>query len=132
MPPSDRRPLVLVVEDDEDTNSLYAEVLHYYGFDAIAVTHAERAFALALERRPDVMAVDVGLPDVDGLQLLARLKADARLKTIPVVCVTGYVQHHVRERAMHHGCAVFIEKPCTPQELAEALRLAIARQRSDA
>jgi CheY-like chemotaxis protein len=128
--PRNGRPLVLVVEDHEDTASLYATVLGYFGFDAIAATRAEDGFNLAVERCPDVMSVDVGLPGMDGLQLLAHLKADERVKDIPVVCVTGYVQSSVRERAMKAGCAVFLEKPCPPLQLADALRMALYRKHS--
>jgi CheY-like chemotaxis protein len=121
-PAPGRRPAVLVVDDHEDTRQMSLLVLRSQGFDAVAAAGAEDAFACASEQRPDVIVTDLAMPDGDGWDLLQKLSADDRTRTIPVVMVTACATEAVRERAAREGVDSFFFKPCPPDVLAAELR----------
>ena len=121
------RPLVLVVDDHDDTRELYVQGLAAFGFDAIAAADSNHAFRRALDVHPDIVVTDLTVPGGDGWQLVHALKHEARTRAIPVVLLTGYDEPSLRERAEHEGCAGFFVKPCLPDELATELRLVLDR-----
>ena len=116
------RPLVLVVDDHDDTRELYVEGLAAFGFDAIAAADSDHAYRQALDSHPDVVVTDLTLAGGNGWQLVHDLKREARTRAIPVVLLTGYDEASLRERAAHEGCAGFFVKPFLPDELATELR----------
>src|SRR5262249_26713373 len=83
------RPLVLLVEDSEDTRQLYAMILEDEGMDVREAKNGSEALALAAELRPDVILMDLTLPVLDGREATRRLKRDPRTAAIPVVALTG-------------------------------------------
>jgi two-component system, cell cycle response regulator DivK len=121
------RPLVLVVDDHDDTRELYVQSLMAFGFDAIAAADSEQAYRQAWDSHPDIVATDLTLRGGDGWQLLHDLKREARTREIPVVLLTGHQEPSLRERAEHEGCAGFFLKPCLPDELATELRHVLDR-----
>jgi CheY-like chemotaxis protein len=121
-----RTPVVLVVDDHEDTRQMSLIVLRTQGFDAITAEGAEAAFARACERLPDVIVTDLAMPDGDGWELIERLGADHRTKEIPVVMLTACATETVRDRAQRERLAAFFFKPCAPDVLADELRRVIA------
>jgi CheY-like chemotaxis protein len=122
-----RRPLVLVVDDHDDTRELYVQGLAAFGFDAIAAADADHAYRRAFDVHPDLVVADLTLPEGDGWQLIHDLKREARTREIPVVLLTGYDEPSLRDRAEHEGCAGFFVKPCLPDELATELRHVLER-----
>jgi two-component system phosphate regulon response regulator PhoB len=116
------RPLVLVVDDHDDTRELYVEGLMAFGFEAIEAADCEQAYRQAWGCHPDIVVTDLTLRGGDGWQLIHELKREARTREIPVVLLTGQVASSLRERAEHEGCAGFFVKPCLPDELATELR----------
>lgn len=121
------RPLVLVVDDHDDTRELYVESLVAFGFDAISAADSDQACRRAWEFHPDIVVTDLTLGGGDGWQLLHELKREARTREIPVVLLTGHHEPALRERAEHEGCAGFFVKPCLPDELATELRHVLER-----
>jgi two-component system cell cycle response regulator DivK len=118
---------VLLVEDFENTRELYTLCLRSAGYDVIEAGTGGEAIALATEHRPDIILMDVGLPDMDGWEATTKLKADARTAAIPVVAVTAHALQDERERARKVGCDGFLTKPCLPPELlAEVERVLTA------
>jgi two-component system, cell cycle response regulator DivK len=116
------RPLVLIVEDHEDTSALYALALSASGFDVIAAADGDDAFHRASEIYPDIIVTDLAMPNCDGWQFLRDLKQDVRTRNIPVVAVSGYVGRSIRDRAERDGFAAFFPKPCLPDALVAGLR----------
>jgi CheY-like chemotaxis protein len=124
----DRAPVVLVVDDHEDTRQMSLLVLRSQGFEALIAESGDAAFARACDEQPDVIVTDLAMPDGDGWELLKRLSADQRTKTIPVVMLTACATDSVRQRAASEGVAAFFFKPCAPDVLAgELRRLAASR-----
>jgi CheY-like chemotaxis protein len=119
------RPLVLLVEDHEDTCELYETALQAFGFDTVCALTGKGGFDLAVNRRPDAIAMDISLPDIDGFELLERLKHDVRTAQIPVVVVSGHAFSHTQQRARDAGCAEYLSKPCLPDDLARHLHAVI-------
>lgn len=117
-------PVCIVVDDHEDTREGYTEFLTVSGFTAIGVANARALFEALTRVRPDVIILDLQLPEVDGWDLTRMLKADRSLGDVPIVAVSGCVLPSERARAEEAGCAVFLAKPCDPGLiLAEVKRL---------
>jgi CheY-like chemotaxis protein len=124
-PPS--RPLVLVVDDHDDTRELYVQSFVLFGFEAIGAADRDEAYRRAWESHPEIVVTDLTLRDGDGWQLVEELKREPRTGDIPVVVLTGHAAPSLRERAEHEGCAGFLLKPCLPDELATELRHVLDR-----
>ena len=125
-PGANPSPVVLVVDDHEDTRQMSLLVLKSQGFTAVAADGGDVGFVDACERRPDVIVTDLAMPDGDGWELMQRLSADPRTKDIPVVMLTACATETVRQRARAEGVAAFFFKPCAPDVLADELRRLIA------
>lgn len=110
-------PRVLLVEDHADTRQMYAEFL---GIEFEVFTAADGVEALTKTRAhvPDLIVTDLSLPGMDGFELIARLRSDARLQSIPIICLSGYGGTEHEERARAAGCDRILLKPCMPDELA--------------
>lgn len=112
-------PLVLLVEDHADTRAMYAEFLRM-DFEVAEAGDGHRAIEMMRVRRPDLVITDLALPGVDGFELIAMMRADAALSTVPIICLSGYggLAHDSRARAA--GCNRILQKPCMPDTLAAA------------
>jgi len=125
-PETDRpRPLVLVIDSDPAVGELMERLASREGFDATIATTGVEGLRLAAEKRPEVITVDVVLPDTDGWKLLETLRADAQLRRTPVVVVTVVDD---RSRGLSLGAADYFVKPIDLDRMAAVL----ARRRSGA
>ena len=109
--------LVLIVEDNERNLRLVRDVLGHAGFDVVCACDAEAGIALARERRPDVILMDINLPGISGVEALARLRADAATAAIPVAALTAYAMKEDRARLLAAGFDAYLEKPVSVREL---------------
>jgi CheY-like chemotaxis protein len=116
-----RSPRVLCVEDDSATRAGYIAYLAGRGYDVRAAATGEEALALASAWAPQVIVLDLGLPDVDGWEVARRLKAAAPTLTIPIIALTGADLPHERVSAMRAGCDRHLTKPCRPADLVDAI-----------
>ena len=123
---AERSPVVLVVDDHEDTRQMSLIVLRSQGFSAMAAVGGEAGFVCAAEQQPDVIVTDLAMPDGDGWEFVQRLSSDPRTKHIPVVMLTACATETVKQRARHEGVASFFFKPCSPDVLADELRRLVA------
>lgn len=113
--------LVLVVEDHPVNLELVAALLESLRCRVLSATTAERALALAVEERPDLVLMDLQLPGMSGYEATGRLKADPRTQAIPVVAVTAHALRADEERAREAGCDAFLTKPLNPDQFHETL-----------
>jgi DNA-binding response OmpR family regulator len=120
-------PLVLLVEDHSDTRLMYAEFLSD-DFQVIQAANGEEALAAMRARPPDLVITDLSLPGVDGFELMRRMRREAALATVPVICLSGYGHTHER-RAREAGCDRLLHKPCLPDALLAAA-IDVLRQRN--
>ncbi len=110
-------PLVLIVDDVDDAQELYGDLLGFAGYRTIAARDGAAAIEAAMRERPDLILMDVQMPVLDGWEATRRLKADARTRAIPIVVLTGHALAVHEERARQAGCDAFLAKPCPPDEL---------------
>jgi two-component system, cell cycle response regulator DivK len=113
---------VLVVEDNEKNMKLFRDVLAAKGFRTLAATTGKRAVALAIEHLPDLVLMDIQLPDVDGIEALGRLRADQRTAWIPVLALTAQAMHGDEERFLGAGFDGYLSKPVNVAELLATVR----------
>ena len=104
-------PQVLVVEDNERNMKLFRDVLQASGFRTLEAATGERAVELALEQRPDLVLMDIQLPDIDGVEALRRLRADDGFAPVPVVALTAQAMEGDRERFLAAGFDGYLSKP---------------------
>lgn len=117
-----RPPLVLVVDDFEDTRIIYAESLRFAGFDVAEAANGHDAVTLAAKISPDVVVMDLAMPGMDGWEATRRLKANPRTKDIRVMAVTGHQEAEHRLLAWRAGCDDFFSKPVLPQQLIRRIK----------
>ena len=114
---------LLYIEDNLSNLSLVEQLMGECApIKLISAMQGQLGLELATRHQPDLILLDIHLPDINGAAVLARLKARPRTRDIPVVAVSGYVQRSRRERAERDGFAAFFPKPCLPDELAAGLR----------
>lgn len=117
----DRATRVLFVDDDAATRQGYAAHLSSLGYEVIGAATGHLALNLASAWAPDVIVLDLGLPDIDGWEVARQLKSATRTGTIPIIAVTGADLPHERVSAMRAGCDRHLAKPCTPADLVDAI-----------
>ena len=116
------KPRVLLVDDYPDAREMYSEYLQFSGFDVVEATNGMEALQSAVERKPDIILMDLSLPVMDGWEATRRLKADERTAAIPVVALTGHALAGISEGAKRAGCDAFVTKPCLPEDLVKEIR----------
>jgi two-component system cell cycle response regulator DivK len=102
---------VLVVEDNEKNMKLFRDVLTATGFRTLEATTGEQAVELASEHAPDLVLMDIQLPDFDGTEALRRLRADERTASLPVLALTAQAMAGDRERFLAAGFDGYVSKP---------------------
>ena len=113
---------VLVVEDNEKNMKLVRDVLEAKGYRLLEAATGGRAVELATEHRPRLVLMDIQLPDVDGVEALARLRADDRTASIPVVALTAQAMSGDRERFLAAGFDGYLSKPVDIVELVDTVK----------
>jgi DNA-binding response OmpR family regulator len=110
--------LVLVADDDDDILLLVTTRLRRDGFEVIAARNGEEALALARERQPDIAVLDVGMPKLDGLEVLQRIREDELLKEMRVMLLTAKAQESDVRRGYEVGADAYVRKPFSPADLS--------------
>jgi two-component system, cell cycle response regulator DivK len=103
--------LVLHVEDNPDNRMLVRRLLMAFGYQVVEAENASKARALVQTIRPDLILMDINMPDVDGYTLTNELKMMPNLIGVPIVAITANVMKGDRERTLSAGCDGYIEKP---------------------
>lgn len=115
---------ILLVDDDMYIRDLYAEVLKDEGYDVLIASDGEEAISVASANTPDLILLDIMLPKIDGIQVLSKLKADAKLKTVPVIMLTNFGQEDLVKQAVNIGSAEYLLKyNITPGEIIKKVGL---------
>ncbi|WP_109210703.1 MULTISPECIES: response regulator [Microbacterium] len=123
---------VLVVEDNPLNLKLVRDVLTASGYEVLPAETGEEGVTLATTCEPDLVLMDLQLPDIDGFEALRRLREDPALATVPVVAVTAFAMREDRERASRSGFDGYLEKPISIRDLPGQVGAFIGRGRTDA
>ena len=113
---------ILVVEDHEDNRQILRDLLGSAGFEMLEAGDGEAALRVAAAEQPDLILMDVQLPVLDGYEATRRIKADPKLKAIPIIVVTSYALSGEEVRARRAGCDAYVAKPYSPRQLLAKIR----------
>ncbi len=122
---------ILVIEDNEMNMKLMRAVLRAGNYQMLEAMDAETGLRLVQEHRPDVILMDIQLPGMDGLSATKIIKADPKLKEIPVFALTGFAMESDKAKAMDIGLAGYIVKPFSVKVLLETLDNYFANQQAE-
>jgi DNA-binding response OmpR family regulator len=117
---------VLVVDDERDTNDILANLVQARGFEPIQVFSGSQALAEVAERKPDLILLDLMLPDIDGFELCDRFKRARGTNLIPIIMVTALQDAHHRAAGVRVGANGYLTKPFTRQQLYEMIDSGLA------
>jgi len=115
-------PQVLVVEDNARNMKLFRDVLESSGYRTLEATTGERAVELVVEHCPDLVLMDIQLPDIDGVEALGRLRAEERTASVPVLALTAQAMDGDRERFLAAGFDGYLSKPVDIAEFVATVR----------
>ncbi|MFC4724037.1 response regulator [Glycocaulis abyssi] len=113
---------VLIVEDNELNMKLFHDLLEAHGYETFQTREGLKAIDMAREHRPDLILMDIQLPEVSGLDVTKWLKNDDELADIPVVAVTAFAMKGDEERIREGGCEGYLSKPITVTSFIETIR----------
>jgi two-component system cell cycle response regulator DivK len=114
--------LILIVDDNEMNVKLARDVLRFAGFRTLEAGTGGEGVSLATEHLPDVVLMDIRLPDMSGTTAVRELKDDPRTAQIPIVAVTSFAMKGDRERFLSEGFDGYLEKPISVKEFPEQVR----------
>ncbi|MGB3718259.1 MAG: two-component system response regulator [Proteobacteria bacterium] len=114
--------LILIVEDNELNMKLFRDLLDAYGYATLQTRHGIEALHLARKHRPDLIVMDIQLPEVSGLEVTKWLKDDDELRSIPIIAVTAFAMKGDEERIRQGGCEAYISKPISVNGFLETVR----------
>lgn len=112
------RPLILLVEDCDDNRDMYAAFLTRRGFEIAEAADGRQALEQSFTLQPDLVVMDLSLPDMDGEQAIRSLRGDDRTKNLPIIVVSGAVQGEDR---VSPGWDAYLSKPCPPDLLVDQI-----------
>ena len=113
---------VLIVEDNELNMKLFHDLLHAHGYDTLQTRNGMEAMLVARQHRPQLILMDIQLPEVSGLEVTKWLKDDDELRDIPVVAVTAFAMKGDEERIREGGCEAYISKPISVVSFIDTVR----------
>jgi two-component system, cell cycle response regulator DivK len=112
---------ILVVEDNELNMKLFHDLLEAQGYDVLQSQDGMEALKLARTHRPDLILMDIQLPEVSGLEVTKWLKEDEELRSIPVIAVTAFAMKGDEEKIREGGCEAYISKPISVASFLETV-----------
>ena len=113
---------VLIVEDNELNMKLFHDLLEAHGYKTVGTRNGVEAIEFARMYRPDLILMDIQLPEVSGLEVTKWLKDDPELNRIPVVAVTAFAMKGDEERIRQGGCEAYLSKPISVAKFIETIR----------
>ena len=116
---------ILVIEDEELLRNLYAELLEMKGFKVDTSTDGQHALDFLEEKKPDLMLLDVNMPNLDGVEFLKKINSDERLRKIPVLLITGVIQVEKISACLDLGAVGYIEKANSPVEVMSKIEMVL-------
>ena len=114
--------LILVIEDQEDNRRIMRDLFMSVNYEVIEAVTGEAGITAAKTHRPDIILMDIQLPDIDGYEVTRRIKANPSLSSTPIIAVTSYALSGDELKAYEAGCNGYVSKPFSPRELLAKVR----------
>ena len=113
---------VLVIEDNPNNLYMIRFILKKHGFEVTEADTGQKGVAKAIEEKPDIILMDIQLPDIDGFEATRRIRESEEAAGIPVIALTSYAMTGDREKALSLGCTGYIEKPIDPDKIIAQIK----------
>ncbi len=120
---------ILMIEDNPNNATLVKRILRS---DTVSIAHAwngESGLKLAMERNPDLILLDLGLPDIDGQTIASLIRRMPNMEDVPIIAVTAWPEETAREMVRAYGCDAYIGKPIDPRQFAKTVMAFLASPR---
>jgi two-component system cell cycle response regulator DivK len=112
---------ILIVEDNEDNMYLIGFIVRQKGYDVIEARNGQDGVQLAIKEKPDIILMDIQLPDFDGLETTRRIRKSDAAIDVPIIALTSYAMTGDRQKALKAGCNGYIEKPINPDTIMDEI-----------
>jgi two-component system, cell cycle response regulator DivK len=113
---------VLIVEDNSDNSQLVEKILQFYGIDTVIAPHGNAALDYCKTHHPDLILMDLSLPDIDGMEVTRQLRQLDQYKKLPIIAMTAHAMQGVSEKAKEAGIDDLLTKPFLPADLIHIVR----------
>ncbi|OYU50310.1 MAG: two-component system response regulator [Rhizobiales bacterium PAR1] len=113
---------VLIVEDNDLNMKLFNDLLEAHGYSTLKARAGLEGFDLARQHHPDLVLMDIQLPEVSGIDIIKLLKEDEHLRQIPVIAITAFAMKGDEERIRESGCEGYLSKPISVSKFIETVR----------
>lgn len=113
---------ILIVEDNEDNRLLAEKILKYYGFKTAITPNGEEALEYCKTHQPDLILMDLSLPDIDGMEVTRLLRKNPSYQQVPIIALTAHALHGIQETTQEAGLNDFLAKPFLPNDLIHLVR----------
>lgn len=113
---------VLIVEDNELNMKLFQDLLEAHGIDTVQTQEGRKAFDMAMEHKPDLIIMDIQLPEISGLEITKLLKEEEQLKHIPVIAVTAFAMKGDEQKIREGGCEDYVSKPISVSNFIQTVK----------
>ena len=118
---NNKRKRILVVEDDQISLALLRQLLEVHGYEILETPGGLEAIDIARDQQPDLILMDIRLPDICGLEVTRLLKQDEQTRTIPIIAVTALATPEYEKKGLESGCDAYIAKPITLGNLLQTI-----------
>jgi len=119
---------ILIVEDNDLNLKLFRDLLNAHGYETIETKEGLEAIKLTKSERPDLILMDIQLPEISGLDVTRRLKADEAIRAIPIIAVTAFAMKDDEEKILAAGCEAYISKPISIVPFMNTVRRFLGEQ----
>lgn len=114
---------ILIAEDNDDLRDMLRQLLEASGYSVLEAVDGREAADIALDRRPDLVLMDLGLPGTDGLSAVSEIRAQVPVTEMPVIIVSAYDRLEYRTEAISAGCSGYVTKPIDAPSLLKTIKL---------
>lgn len=118
----------LIIEDDDNNMEVIAILLENSGYQYIKAETGQKGIDLAIEKLPDFILLDIQLPDINGYEVVKKIRASKADGHIPIIAMTSYAMSGDREKLLAAGCNGYIEKPIDPEKVMEQIRIILGEK----
>jgi two-component system, cell cycle response regulator DivK len=119
---------ILIVEDNDLNLKLFRDLLTAHGYETIETKEGMEAITLTRSQRPDLILMDIQLPEISGLDVTRQLKADESIRCIPIIAVTAFAMKDDEEKILSAGCEAYISKPISIVPFLNTVRRFLGEQ----
>ena len=119
---------ILIVEDNDLNLKLFRDLLEAHGYETIETKEGMQALNITRTVRPDLILMDIQLPEISGLDITKKLKADSEVNHIPIIAVTAFAMKDDEEKILRAGCQAYISKPISITSFLETIKKFLGEQ----